>query len=119
MKLKRQPPSPPEHYTLEERLAQVRYLALQRWAKHVATLAQTQERQARAIATQAVADIEATSGPFSPRDRQVLIAALTTREFAHLVACVNVIMKDAETVAATSPTLAAALAQAGKEIHHG
>jgi hypothetical protein len=93
VKLKRRPPAtnPPEHLTLEERLAQVRYLALQRWAKHIAALAQTQERQARAIATQAVADIEARSGTFSPSDRKALIAALTTREFAHLVACVNVI----------------------------
>jgi hypothetical protein len=117
MKLKRRPPSPPEDLTLEERLAQVRYLALQRWAKHVAALAETQERQARAIATQAVADIEAQSGTFLPRDRPALIAALTTREFAHLVACVDVIIKDAETVVAGSPALAASLTKA--EANHG
>jgi hypothetical protein len=117
--MKRRPPatSPPEQITLEERLAQVRYLALQRWAKHIAALAETQERQARAIATQAVADIEARSGTFSPSDRKALIAALTTREFAHLVACVNVIIKDAETVAAASPPLAATLSKA--EADHG
>jgi hypothetical protein len=119
VKLKRRPTSasPPEQLTLDERLAQVRYLALQRWAKHVAALAETQERQARAIATQAVVDIEATSGTFAPHDRQALIAALTVRQFAHLVACVNVIMKDAETVAAGSPTLAATLTKA--EADHG
>jgi hypothetical protein len=117
--LKRRPASsnPPEQLTPEQRLSSVRYLALQRWAKHIATLAETQERQARAIATQAVTDIEATSGTFAPRDRKALIAALTTREFAHLVACVNVIMKDAETVAAGSPTLAATLSKA--EDDHG
>jgi hypothetical protein len=121
MKLKRRPAAgnPIEQITLEERLAQVRYLALQRWAKHVAALAETQERQARAIATHAVANIEAQSGAFSPSDRKALIAALTTREFAHLVACVSVIMKDAETVAAGSPALAAALTDAGKDTDHG
>jgi hypothetical protein len=111
MKLKRRPPStsPPETHTPDERLAQVRYLALQRFAKHIAVLAKAQEGKARSIAAQAVTDIEALSGPFAPSDRQALIAALTTREIAHLVACVGVIIKDAETEVAALPALAAAL----------